>query len=148
MGAGAARSALDQRIKADSSDVRIYPYQPISQLTHFYEWANTAVVSLADWPALEATVPSKLFELFEHRIHVTGVVSGETRELIESLGAGHAVAPGDPVGLASLWCDLANNPSLLHVGEAAADWVRDQREKIAPENLQYIITSVGSNGNN
>ena len=94
-----------------------------------FDWADTALVHLRNWPALQQAVPSKTFELMRQKIHITGVAAGETADLIEALGAGHAVVPGDFHGLAELWAHLTENPEELRVSDRAQQWVSSTAKK-------------------
>ena len=94
-----------------------------------FDWADTALVHLRNWPALQQAVPSKTFELMRQRIHITGVVAGETADLIQKLNAGHVVAPGDYHGLANLWVYLLENPDEMYVSDRAQQWVVSEARK-------------------
>lgn len=94
-----------------------------------FDWADTALVHLRNWPALQQAVPSKTFELMRQRIHITGVVAGETADLIQKLNAGHVVAPGDYHGLANLWVNLLENPDEMYVSDRAQQWVVSEARK-------------------
>ncbi|WP_256365568.1 glycosyltransferase [Corynebacterium sp. HMSC05C01] len=110
-----------------------------------FDWADTALVHLRNWPALQQAVPSKTFELMRQRIHITGVVAGETADLIRSLGAGHVVAPGDSRGLADLWVRLLENPGELSVSDKAQQWV-SSTAKEELENFPAFLERVIKNG--
>lgn len=123
IGAGAARKALERRVRNTKVNVEILDRRPAEELTQLYSWCDTALIHLASWPELRFAVPSKTFELMHLGKHVTAVVDGEARELIESLEAGDVATPGDPVGLAKVWVELFNDRSKLVVKDRAHDWV-------------------------
>lgn len=133
IGAGAARKALERRVRDTEVNVEILDRRPAEELTELYSWCDTALIHLASWPELRFAVPSKTFELMHLGKHVTAVVDGEARELIESLEAGDVATPGDPEGLAKVWVELFNDRSKLVVKNRAHDWVDYQYRKGAPE---------------
>lgn len=74
-----------------------------AEVLAWYDWADTCIVSLReDWESFEYTVPSKLFELAGYGCHVTGLVTGEARGLIEKYGLGFAYS-GDVLSIAQTW---------------------------------------------
>lgn len=110
-----------------------------------FDWADTALVHLRNWPALQQAVPSKTFELMRQKIHITGVVAGETADLIKALGAGHVVDPGDFQGLAELWARLLENPDEMNVSDRAQQWVsstaKEELEQF-PAFLEEVVKSA------
>ena len=139
IGAGAARqelvrSARSHKINAEFSS-KIEP----EDLIEHYEWADTALVHLTDWSSLEQAVPSKTSELMNIGLHISAVVSGETKELVDGLAAGHTVPPESPEQLADLWQNLAENPSQLKVPSTGAQWVREERSSVAPKALLEVV---------
>lgn len=139
VGNGAAKREL----RAASQDLRefieFHSRRHADVLDDDYQWADTALVHLADWEPLTRTVPSKLYELAEVGVHISGVVQGEAADLITSLEAGSVVQPGEPEQLADLWCSLASDRSQLNVGGRAGMWVLGQRERVTPETLRRIL---------
>ncbi|MCG7236972.1 glycosyltransferase family 4 protein [Corynebacterium sp. ACRQP] len=110
-----------------------------------FDWADTALVHLRNWPALHQAVPSKTFELMRQKIHITGVVAGETADLIRTLGAGHVVPPGDYHGLAELWAYLLENPDELVVGDRARRWVistEKEELRLFPAYLERLVENA------
>lgn len=77
------------------------------QVAEHYEWCDTFLVSLRDWPGLDSTVPSKLYEALALGLHVSASATGETATIVRETGAGFATAPGDAQGLARAWGALA-----------------------------------------
>lgn len=133
IGAGAARKALERRVRDTEVNVEILDRRPAEELTQLYSWCDTALIHLASWPELRFAVPSKTFELMHLGKHVTAVVDGEARELVESLEAGDVATPGDPEGLARVWVELFNDRSKLVVKDRAHDWVDYEYRKGAPK---------------
>jgi len=106
-----------------------------------YQWADTALVHLSNWAPLERAVPSKTYELMECGIHISGVVAGETADLIQRLDAGHVVEPDNPWALADLWISLSTNRTLLDVSSCGRDWVRNERKESA-KNFHSLLERV------
>lgn len=139
VGAGAARQELVRLAKDLNVKVEFSSKLAADELAEQYSWADTALVHLTDWPALEQAVPSKTYELMNLGIHISAVASGETMELVESLDAGHVVAPETPEALAKLWMKLIDEPQLLEVSTHGAKWVAEERTNVAPQKILRLI---------
>lgn len=118
---------------------------PASELQDLYEWADTALVHLTDWEPLERAIPSKTFELMALGMHISGVLRGESADLITELGAGHVVSPESPEELAELWMKLAKDKSQFLVDHKAANWVEQERNR-AGEKLVSFLDEVLKSG--
>ena len=142
IGAGAAKTELIEAAERLEVDAVFENRRGAEHLADYYNWADTALVHLTDWPPLVKAVPSKTYELMEQGIHISAVVSGETAELIQSLEAGDVVAPEDPDTLAGLWVELARERDRLKVSDAGRQWVRDERTVRAPAALIECLTWI------
>lgn len=142
VGSGAAKSELQRVSKDLGSAVSFEPRHPADSLAEYYQWADTALVHLADWEPLKRTVPSKVYELMESGIHISAVVQGEAASIITRLNAGTVVRPNDPKALAELWMQLVRDPKGLEVSENGANWVKQQRSVETPHTLSKIISTV------
>lgn len=142
VGAGAAKAELIDSAKRLGVDAVFEQRRSAELLQECYEWADTALVHLTDWVPLANAVPSKTYELMDQGLHISGVVTGETAEIIQTLRAGDVVPPENPQALADLWVSLARNRSRLQVSEAGARWVHEQRETAAPETLVECLEWV------
>lgn len=140
VGSGDARSAIEKFAFEKGVSVQFEDAVPSHRLSQHYLWADTALVHLTDWQALSMTVPSKTYELMTLGVHISGVVAGETKELIESLKAGNAVEPEKPHLLAELWVDLARGKLPLDTSGDAALWVEHQRNCVAPQEFLRVIS--------
>ncbi|RWZ83802.1 glycosyltransferase family 4 protein [Glutamicibacter sp. HZAU] len=103
VGRGSALNALQYRAsELGLGDIFIPPVRGAGVLA-WYDWADTCIVSLReDWDSFEYTVPSKLFELAGYGCHVTGLVTGEARGLIEKYNLGFSYS-GDVLSIAHSW---------------------------------------------
>lgn len=144
VGAGAARQELVRLAKDLDVQVGFSSKFAADELAELYRWADTALVHLTDWPALEQAVPSKTYELMNLGIHISAVASGETMELINALAAGHVVPPESPEELAHLWMELIDEPRLLGVSTCGTEWVAKERAIVAPNELLRIIEKFKS----
>lgn len=142
VGAGAARELLQDKAQELGVDARFIRLKPAELLNAYYDWADTALVHLAEWEPLRRTVPSKTYELLFNRIHISGVVEGEAADLISSLGGGDVVPPQDPSALANLWVSFGNNPQRLSVGTTGREWVIREREEMTPVRLLQILQQI------
>ena len=124
------------------------PSVPREEMAEHYAWADTALVSLRPWAALELTVPSKLYEAMALGLHVTAVVAGEAGTIVEGRHAGHVSPPGDVEQLAGVWQGLAGDRSLLELSALGREWVAEHAEVSSlgcayVEVLQSVVTSRG-----
>lgn len=142
VGAGAAREMLQKKAQEFGVDARFVRLKPAELLNAYYDWADTALVHLAEWEPLRRTVPSKTYELLFNRIHISGVVEGEAADLISSLGGGDVVSPQDPSALADLWVSLSQNPTRLSIGTTGREWVIRERQVVSPARLLQMLQHI------
>lgn len=115
-----------------------------AEVMEHYRHADTCVVSLRDdWKSFETTIPSKTYEVLAVGRHVTGIVLGEARKIIEESGAGDVV-PAHPEKVAALWRELAADRSRLLTGTAGRDWVHDNAnvDALADAYAELLTTLV------
>lgn len=141
VGAGAARQELVKAAREDKVSVDFSSKIRPEDLSEHYQWADSALVHLTDWKALEQAVPSKTFELMSVGLHISAVAAGETADLVEELGAGHTVPPESPEQLADLWQELIRNPEQLNVSAKGAEWVKRERSLVSPSKLLSVVES-------
>jgi glycosyltransferase involved in cell wall biosynthesis len=99
-----------------------------SPILDFYEHADTCIVSLRDdWKSFETTIPSKTYEVLSVGRHVTGIVLGEAKVILEQARAGHVVR-AHPQDIAELWNRLADDRSLLQIGQYGREWVENNAD--------------------
>ena len=107
-----------------------------------YAWADTALVSLQNWPAMCVTVPSKLYEIMSAGVHVCASVDGEARRIVEDAGCGDITAPQDPKALASLWSALAADRSRLDV-TGGRRWLADHADaEVMTDRYESLLRQV------
>ncbi|MGV0353211.1 glycosyltransferase family 4 protein [Corynebacterium confusum] len=143
VGDGASRTSLERLAKEYELDIDFVAKAPADMLSSHYEWADTALVHLTAWDSLKKAIPSKTFELMENGIHITGVVSGETAEIIEKNSAGNVVPPDAPEELAQLWQDLLDTPEEFQISNDGKKWVERERLKVVPSKLQKFLSELG-----
>lgn len=122
LGSGAAEQEIRELVASLDAPVQMLGRVAADEVFEHYEWADTALVSLEDWPPFLWTTPSKVYEAIALKRHVTGCLNGETSRLITALEAGDVVPSGDAVALANLWGELSRDRSRLVVNGAARDW--------------------------
>ena len=131
--------ALARRLAAP---VEILPPVPWSEVAQHYAWADTALVSLQNWPAMSVTVPSKLYEIMSAGVHVCASVDGEARRIVEDAGCGDVTAPQDPQALASLWRALAADRSRLDV-TGGRRWLADHADaEVMTDRYESLLRQV------
>jgi len=124
VGHGVRRRALVALAEELHAPVEFHdPAQGTAEVMSYYRRADTCVVSLRDdWKSFETTIPSKTYEVLAVGRHVTGVVLGEAKKIIEESQAGDIVS-SNPVAIAALWRELAADRKRLLTGTAGRDWV-------------------------
>jgi len=124
VGHGVQRRSLRALAEALDAPVEFHePVQGTQAVMGYYRRADTCVISLRDdWKSFETTIPSKTYEVLAVGRHVTGIVLGEAREIIEESKAGDVVR-SDPALIAALWKELAQDRSRLLTGSLGRDWV-------------------------
>ena len=124
VGHGVQRRRLMALAEALKAPVEFHePAQGSAAVMGFYRRADTCVVSLRDdWKSFETTIPSKTYEVLAVGRHVTGIVLGEAKQIIQESKAGDIV-PSDPAAIAALWKELAADRSRLLTGSSGRDWV-------------------------
>lgn len=142
VGSGAEKSELRNQSEDLKGSVSFEPVRPADELAAYYEWADTALVHLADWEPLERTVPSKVYELLDCGIHISAVVQGETAKLVSHLSAGDVIPPNNPRALADLWIQIARDRSMLATAETGRAWVQHQRDNVVPDTLNALVNSA------
>lgn len=142
VGAGAAKCELVELADRLGIEATFESYRSAELLRECYEWADTALVHLTDWSPLVEAVPSKTYELMNQGLHISGVVQGETADIIRRLKAGDVVEPESPEALAQLWVGLAENRSMLQVSDTGRRWVRHNQEVVAPATIMECVEWV------
>ncbi|MCC3269907.1 glycosyltransferase family 4 protein [Arthrobacter sp. zg-Y809] len=147
VGHGVQRRALMELARKLDAPVTFHEPALGQEVMEHYRAADTCVVSLRDdWKSFETTVPSKTYEVLAVGRHVTGIVLGEARDIIEASGAG-TVVPSNAKSVAEMWCALQADRSLLLTGTSGRDWV-ETTVNIAALSSEYgrLITMVSEKG--
>lgn len=124
VGHGVQRSQL--LALAERLEVPVTFHGPVQgpDVTEFYLDADTCVVSLRDdWKSFDATIPSKTYELLAVGRHITAIVRGEARRVIEESGGGDVV-DAQPESIAALWKELHADRTRLITGTSGRDWIQ------------------------
>lgn len=146
IGAGARRDAIRDLAEELNVPVTFVHQIPREQVATHYAWADTVLVMLRAWPALEWTVPSKLYEALALGLHVSGSIAGEAAEIITQTGAGFAVPPEDPEALAAAWVALARAPHRPD-SQRTRQWVtQNATEQLASSHYLAALTALVDKG--
>ena len=140
VGSGAARKHLIAATKG--LPVEFYNKTKPEDLTKHYQWADVALVHLADWEPLNRAVPSKTYELMEMRMPITAAVDGEAGHIIEEIAGGHVVPTSDPQRLADLWNTLARTDTIAPGSFEGKSWVEEQRTRVSPAALTKLLNHL------
>ncbi len=115
VGDGAEMALVRSEVERLGAPVELVPLVPRDEVWSHYGWADSVLVSLRDWPAMELTVPSKLYEVMGVDRHVSAAVAGEAAQVVRESACGDVVSPQDPAALARLWAGLARDRARLRV---------------------------------
>ena len=140
VGAGAQWDELRAAAAETTDQIEFYPQMSGEDLEAQWAWAHTGLVSLAENPSFERTIPSKLVSIMARGTHVTGVVAGEAAQVIHDSAAGRVVSPGDEDELKGALSELRDDPHTTEVGERPRQWVREHAspEAAAQTYLQLL----------
>lgn len=125
VGAGAQWDELRAAAAGTTDRIEFYPQMSGEDLEAQWAWAHTGLVSLAENPSFERTIPSKLVSIMARGMHVTGVVAGEAAQVIHDSAAGRVVRPGDEEALKRVLSELRDDPRTTVVDERPRQWVRE-----------------------
>ncbi|WP_196841813.1 glycosyltransferase family 4 protein [Arthrobacter sp. CAN_A1] len=122
-------------------------HQPVHgpEVMGFYDRTDSCIVSLRDdWKSFETTIPSKTYEVLSLGRHITGIVLGEARKILEDAESGHVVA-SSPEDLAEIWKSLQADRSLLQVNGAGRAWVENNAdvETLAQSYIDLLAEVAG-----
>lgn len=124
VGHGVRKNELKQLATALDAPVEFHDPAYGPEVIEYYRQADSCIVALRDdWKSFETTVPSKIYEVLSIGRHVTGMVRGEARKILEDAEAGHVVR-ADPESLAELWRLLADDRLQLRVNGRGRLWVQ------------------------
>ncbi len=124
-----------KKLAAGLPYVEFVPLSKQSALQEHYEWADTILVHLKDWPPLEKTIPSKLFTAIGSGLHVCLAANGESTEILRRSRVGDCVPAMDPEALAGLWCELADNRDRLDVSDRGITWLHKTVGAAKPDEI-------------
>lgn len=146
VGDGAAKQALGELAAASPVDIEFSDQKDAESLHLDYQWADTALVHLTNWEPLDRAIPSKTYELMIAGVHISGVLSGEAADLITELKSGDVVPPEDPLALACLWIELAQERWRLSVDDTGKRWVENERSVRTPRVLSEFFRAISKLG--
>ncbi|GAB3531967.1 glycosyltransferase family 4 protein [Arthrobacter tecti] len=131
VGHGVKRGELIELASELNAPVEFHAPVHGPEIMDFYGRSDSCIVSLRDdWKSFETTVPSKTYEVLSIGRHVTGIVRGEARKILEDAEAGHVV-DSDPEALAELWRLLADDRIQLQVNGHGRLWVKNNADVYA-----------------
>ncbi|MHA7271808.1 glycosyltransferase family 4 protein [Arthrobacter sp. TMT4-20] len=128
VGNGVQRSDLMHLAEELDAPVDFHPPVHGPEVMGFYDRSDSCIVSLRDdWKSFETTIPSKTYEVLSLGRHITGIVLGEARKILEDAESGHVVR-SSPEELAGMWKALQADRSLLQVNGAGRAWVENNAD--------------------
>lgn len=123
IGGGAHMRTLRRKAEELGLPVEFLKRVPHGEMASHYKWADTVLVQLQSWVALEEAIPSKLFEVMAYGRHITASLNGEAAEIVRESGSGDVVPAQDGPALEKLLLRLYNDRTKLMVKGRGADWL-------------------------
>ncbi len=143
----AADQVLARARELGLSRTSIHPPIPKTQTRAFYNACDVCLVPLANFPILQETIPSKIFEVMACERPVVASVGGEAARVVQASGGGLVAPPGDPRGIADAVLRLLATPEAERaaMGAAGREYVGRHfaRETLAARYLE-ILRGVAS----
>lgn len=99
VGDGIRKRELRDRAGA-ATNVHFHDPVPLADMTHVQADADVLVVSLADDPLFEVTLPSKTQASFAAGRAMLAVANGDVADVVRAAGAGATARPGDATDIA------------------------------------------------
>jgi glycosyltransferase involved in cell wall biosynthesis len=145
LGAGAARPGLERQAAAIAPhSVEFRDQVPPEEAARLLAASDALLVSLADSPALEAFVPSKLFDFCAVGRPVVLAAAGEPRRLAEAAGAAVLTPPGDPEALAAAVRSLRDDPDrATRISAAGREFAAANLRDRHLDALEALLAEVG-----
>lgn len=113
LGDGTAREGLEERAgDLIGREVVFRAAVPVTEAQLLMRASDALAVLLADVPALEKTIPVKLYDSCAIGRPVIVSARGEARRLADGAGAALTLDPGDPAGLAAAVRELRDDEAL------------------------------------
>lgn len=134
IGAGAELEAVKRHAAISGEPVQFIDPVKVDDLQPHYDWADVCLVHLRDWPALDRTVPSKLYEIMWRGIPIVISTNGESSDIVRETKSGFTAEAMNPQSLSSI---------LLNIYEHGLTSPMDtvQSDKWLDENANPIKTS-------
>ncbi|AOY70106.1 glycosyl transferase group 1 [Arthrobacter sp. ZXY-2] len=124
VGHGTSRPQLVKLARELNAPVTFFPSLQGQAVVDKYREADTCIVSLRDdWKSFETTVPSKTYEVLAIGRHVTAIVKGEAKRIVQEAGGGDVV-PANAEAVAELWRELSKDRARLASGTSGREWVK------------------------
>jgi glycosyltransferase involved in cell wall biosynthesis len=85
----------------------------LNEISYYHSIADVLFISLKSGNAISSTIPGKLQTYLLSNKFILGMVSGESKRIIEDSGIGCCVDPDSPKDLAKKILYLKNNPEII-----------------------------------
>lgn len=110
IGNGRNKEALEKLVLAKkvSQKIKFFDSVNSSELIHYFETSDFLFLSLKESPIFSKTVPAKLQTYLAVGIPIIGLISGESKAIIEKNNVGFCAKAGDISGLVQILNSLTN----------------------------------------
>jgi colanic acid biosynthesis glycosyl transferase WcaI len=147
VGEGAARASTEALAKANGlANIEFRDVVPHDEVPGILSALDLGTVVLRDHPAFHTVIPSKIFELAALKCPIAAAVTGEAKRIIEEIGGGMCVPPGNDEAFADLIRRMAASPQMrADFGDRAAQAVhaRYARRSLAAKALDSLMLAAG-----
>jgi glycosyltransferase involved in cell wall biosynthesis len=125
------------------TNVHFHPQEPLEKIPPILAASDALLVPLSAHPTFVDFVPSKMIDYMAAGRPVLLAAAGESARLLESSGAGYAVAPEDAEALAAAIRRLAADPECAaRMGERGRLFAAKRLRSVQAERLEQVLLDV------
>jgi glycosyltransferase involved in cell wall biosynthesis len=125
------------------TNVHFHPQEALEQIPPILAASDALLVPLSAHPTFTDFVPSKMIDYMAAGRPVLLAAAGESARLLESAGAGYAVAPEDPHALAAAIRRLAADPeAAARMGARGRLFAAKRLRSVQAERLEQVLLDV------
>lgn len=150
-GEGAEKARLEALARERGlRNVRFIDQQPLHRVPSLLAASHIGLAILRDDQLFKTVIPTKIYEYMACAMPIVSNIPGETQRLLERVGAGVSVPPGDPHALAEAILALRDDPhGRTAMGQCGRRHVCASRtwSRQAELYIRVLTELVDSNGN-
>ena len=114
VGTGREIENISKIIKKENiNNIYLEGKKNINEISYYHSIADVLFISLKSGEAISSTIPGKLQTYLQSNKFILGMISGESKKIIEESGMGCCVDPNSPIDLVKKILYLKNNPEIV-----------------------------------